>query len=111
MIVLDAMDLEAGRTIHGEGHACHWRQEGKHHGCRRRGRQAFVAGEWPLMLAERESDLPLNDRLHQQPHHREHGQRRTPFRFLQPHRADGGRSLDPAKARFHRDMWLLSRLE
>jgi len=32
MIVLDAMDLEAGRTVHGAVHERHWRQEGKHHG-------------------------------------------------------------------------------
>jgi hypothetical protein len=63
------------------------------------------------MLAEIEPDLPLNNRIHQQAHNGEHGQRRNPFRLLQPHWADGSRILDPAKARFSRDMLFLIRLE
>ena len=63
------------------------------------------------MLVERESDLPLKHRLHQQPHDREHSQRRHPCGFLQPHWADGDGMLNPAKARFHRDMLFLIRLE
>src|SRR5262245_58769879 len=62
------------------------------------------------MLAEIASDLPLDDRIHEQPHDGAHGHRRNPFRFLQPHRADGGGILDPAKARFHRDRLFLIRL-
>ena len=69
------------------------------------------AGDVPVMLAERESDLPLDDGIHQQPHDGEHGQRRHPCGFLQPHRADRGGMLDPATARFHRDMLFLIRLE
>ena len=63
MIVLDAVDLEAGRTVHGEVHEHHWRKEGKHHGCSRRSRQAFVAGDLLVMLVEIEPDLPLNHRI------------------------------------------------
>ena len=105
------MPLEAWRIVHSEVHERHWRKEGKHYGCRRCGRQAFVTGDVPVMLAEIESDLPLDDGIHQQPHDGAHGQRRNPFRFLQPHRADSGRILAPAKARFHRDMLFLIRLE
>ena len=111
MIVLDAMDLEAGHIVHSAVHERHWRKEGKHYGCRGCGRQAFVAGYVPVMLAEIESNLPLDDGIHQQPYDGEHGQRRNPFGFLQPHRADSGGILDPAKARFQRDMLFLIRLE
>ena len=53
------------------------------------------------MLAEVEAHLPLDHGLHQQPHHREHSQRRNPFGFLQPYRPDGGGMLDPAKTWFY----------
>ncbi len=97
--------------VHGEVHEHNRRKEGKHHGRRGRGRRAFVAGYLAVMIAEIESDLPVDYRLHQQPHDGEPGQRRNPFRFLQPHRADGGGILDPAKARFHGAMLFLIRLE
>jgi hypothetical protein len=63
------------------------------------------------MIAQRESDLPLDDRIHQQSHDSEQSQRRNALWFLQPYRADGGRILDPAKARFHGEMLFLIRLE
>jgi hypothetical protein len=65
MIILDAMDLQEGRLVHGEVDKRHWRKEGKHHGRCRRGRRPFIAGDVPIMSAEIESDLPLDDRLHQ----------------------------------------------
>ena len=65
MIVLDALAWEAGRTVHGDVHEHDGRNEGKHPGCRRRSRQAFVAGDVLVMLAEREPDLPLHHRIHQ----------------------------------------------
>ena len=65
MIVLDAMDLEAERMIHGELDQHHWCKEGKHHGCRGGGRRAFVAGDVPVMLTEIEAHLPLDHRIHQ----------------------------------------------
>ena len=111
MIILDAMDLPDERIVHGEVDKRHWGKEGKHHGRCRRGRRTFIAGDVPRMIAEREADLPLDDRLHQEAHDGEHRQRRNPFRFLQPYRADRCRVLAPAKARFHRDMWLLRGLE
>jgi hypothetical protein len=89
----------------------HWRKEGKDHGRCRRGRRAFIAGEVPIMIAERASDLPLADGVDASAHDGAHGQRRNPFRFLQPYRADGGGMLDPAQARFHREMLFLIRLE
>ena len=111
MIVLDAMDLEAGRPVHGEVHEQHWRTAGTPHGGRRWSRQAFMAGDVLGMLAAREPDLPLPHRLHQQPHDRAHGQRRNPCGFLQPHRADRRGMRAPAPARFHRDMVFLICLE
>ena len=105
------MDWEAGRPVHGEVHEPHWRKEGTHHGCRRRSRQAFVAGDVLVMLAEREPDLPLHHRLHQQPLDGEQGQRRNPCGVLPPHRADSRGMLAPATARFHGDMLFLIGLE
>jgi hypothetical protein len=65
MIILEAMDLQEGRIVHGEVDQRHWRQEGKHHSRGRRGRRTFIAGDVPRMIAAREADLPLDDRLHQ----------------------------------------------
>jgi hypothetical protein len=65
MIILDAMDLQDERMVHGEVDQRHWRKEGKHHGRCRRGRRTFIAGDVPIMIVEREADLPLDDRLDQ----------------------------------------------
>jgi hypothetical protein len=65
MIILDAMALQDGRIVHGEVDKSHWCKEGKHHGRRRHGRWTFVAGDVPIMVAEIESDLPLEHRKHQ----------------------------------------------
>jgi hypothetical protein len=110
MRVLDAMHLKAVLRVYGERYAHHRRQEGKHHGCRGRGRRALVAGYVPVRSTERESDLPLHHRLHQQSHDRAHGSRRNAFWFLQPYRADGGGMLDPAQARCHGAIVFLIRL-
>ena len=59
MIVLDTMDLEARDIVHRAVHEHQWLKEGKHHGCRGRGSQTFVAGNVSLMLAEIEAHLPL----------------------------------------------------
>jgi hypothetical protein len=111
MVVLDTMDLEARAIVHRGVYEHHWCKEGKHHSGRGRGGQTFVAGDLPLMLAEVEAHLPLDHGIHQQPHDREHSQRRNPLRFLQPYRTDGGGILDPAKAWLYRDMLLLIGLE
>ena len=63
MVVLEAMRLEVGRMVHGELHEQHWRKERKHHGRRGRSRQTFIAGSLLVMIAERETDLPLDHRL------------------------------------------------
>src|SRR4029453_1294524 len=111
MVVLDTMDLEARAIVHRGVHEHHWGKEGKHHGCRGRGSQTLIAGDVPRMLTEVEAYLPLDHGIHQQSHDREHGQRRNPFRFLQPYGADGSRVLDPTKARFYRDMLFLIGLQ
>src|SRR5262249_7482289 len=111
MIVLDTMDLEARDIVHCTVHEHHWRKEGKHHSGCGRGSEPFVAGYCPFMLVEREPDLPLDHRIHQQPHHREPRQGRNPCGFLPPHRTDGSRILDPAKAWFHREVLFLICLE
>jgi hypothetical protein len=61
MILLDAMDFQNRRIVHGEVDQHHWPKEGKDHGRCRRGRRAFIAGDVPLMIAEIESDLPLDN--------------------------------------------------
>jgi hypothetical protein len=73
MMVLAPMPLEAELLVYGELHEHHWRKQGKHHGRCGGGRRAFVAGYLPVMIAEIESDLPLNHRIYQQSHDREHG--------------------------------------
>ena len=107
----EAMDGQAGRMVHREVDQRHWRQEGKHHGCRGAGSQTFGAGYVPGVLTAREADLPWEHRLHQDPHHGEHGPRRTPFRCFPPPWPPGSRMLAPAHARCHRGMVLLIRLE
>src|SRR5215467_5166411 len=62
MVVLDTMHLEAGCMVYGALHEHHWRKEGKHHSRGGRSRRAFIAGDLPVMLAEIETDLPLDDR-------------------------------------------------
>jgi len=61
MILLDAMDFQNRRIVHGEVDKRHWPKEGKDHGRCRRGRRAFIAGDVRLMIAEIESDLPLDN--------------------------------------------------
>jgi hypothetical protein len=61
MILLEAMDLQERCSIHGEVDKRPWRKEGKHHGCGRHGRRAFLAGYVPIRSAEGESDLPWDD--------------------------------------------------
>src|SRR4029450_12040654 len=111
MIVLDAMALEACRILQDTLHQHDRGEEGKDYGRGRRGRWPLIAGDSLVMVAEREANLPLDHGIHEQPHHREHRQGGNPFGFLQPHRTDGRRVFDPAKAWFHGDMLLLIRLE
>jgi hypothetical protein len=61
MILLEAMDFQNRRIVHGAVDQRHWPQEGKDHGRCRRGRRAFMAGAVPLMSVERESDVPLEN--------------------------------------------------
>jgi hypothetical protein len=64
-IILDAMDLKNGDIVHGEVYERYGGKEGKHHGRCRRGSGAFIAGDLPVMIAERETDLPLDHRIPQ----------------------------------------------
>src|SRR5262247_1976315 len=111
MMVLDSMDLMACRLPHSKLHQRYRGKESKDHGCCGRRRGAFIPGDVLSMVAEIQADLPLDDRIHEQPYHREHGQGRNPCGFLQPYRTDGGGLLDPAKARFHGAMLFLIGLE
>jgi hypothetical protein len=111
MLLLAARELQNRRIVPREVDPRHWRTEGKHHRRGRRGCRAFIAGEVPRMIAEIEPNWPLDDCRDEYAPDGAHGQRRKPLRFLQPSRADGGRILAPAKARFHRDMRCLIRLE
>ena len=60
-----------------------------------------------VMRAQVQTDLPLDDCIHQQADDREHRQGGNALGFLQPHRANRCRVLDPAKARFHRGILIL----
>src|SRR5215831_13162461 len=111
MMILDAMDLAAYRIPHSKLHQRYRGKEGEDHGRCGRSRWAFLPGDLLSMVTEIQADLPLDDRIHQQPHHREHGQGRNPCGFLPPHGTDRSRMLDPAKARFHCEMLFLIRLE
>jgi hypothetical protein len=111
MMVLKAMALEACHILRDTLDQHHRSKEGEDHGRGRRGRWPFIPRDVPGMGAERQADLPLDHGIHQQPHHREPGQGRNPCGFLQPYRTDGGGILDPAKARFYRDVLFLIGLE
>jgi hypothetical protein len=65
MTVLKAMHLERALLVYGKLHKHHRRKEGKHHGCRKGGRLAFVAGYLPVRITRIKSDLPLEHRTHQ----------------------------------------------
>ena len=65
MILLDTMDLQNRRMVYSEVAQHHWRQEGKHHGRGRRGCRALIAGEVPLMIAERAPQTPPRHPCHQ----------------------------------------------
>ena len=111
MILPDTMDVQDGRIVHGEGDQRHGGKEGKDDGCRGEGRQPLVAGDLLVLLTKIEADLPLENRLPEQSHDREHSSGRNPFGLLQPHRADGGRMLDPATPWFHGERLPLIGLE
>src|SRR5262249_38324207 len=66
VIILEAMDQQEGCLVHGEVDKGHWRKEGNHYGRCRRGRRPFVAGERLIRGGEREPDLPLEHRIHQE---------------------------------------------
>ena len=63
MILLDVMDLQDRCMVYDEVDQRHWRQEDTPHGRGRRGRGAFIARDVPSMIAEIESDVPLDDRI------------------------------------------------
>jgi len=111
MMILDAVALEAGHIIHDQLHQHHWGQEGEDHGRCGRGCRPFIPGDVLGMIVEIPSDLPLEHGIPEQPYHREHGEGRKPFGFLQPHRTDGSGMLAPTTAWFHRAMLCLIRLE
>jgi hypothetical protein len=73
MMILDAVDLEAGRILHDKLHQHHRGKEGEDYGRCGRGGWPFIPGDWLSMVVERQSALPLDDRLHEQSHAREHG--------------------------------------
>jgi hypothetical protein len=73
MILPDAMDVQDGRIVHGEVDQRHWCKEVKDDGCRGEGREPLVAGDLLVLRTKIAADLPLDDRLHEQSHDREHG--------------------------------------
>jgi len=73
MILPDAMDVQDGRMVHGEVDQRPWCTEVKDDGCRGEGREPLVAGDVLVLLTKREADLPLDDRIHEPSHDREHG--------------------------------------
>jgi hypothetical protein len=73
MMLLDAVDLEAGRIIQDKLHQHPRGKEGEDYGRCGRGCGPFLPGDLLSMVVEIESELPLDDRLHEQSHDREHG--------------------------------------
>jgi hypothetical protein len=59
--------------VHGEVDKRHWCTEGTHHGGCGDRRRTCVAGYVPVVITEREADLPLDHRRHQEPHAGEPG--------------------------------------
>jgi hypothetical protein len=65
LILLDAMDVQDGRIVHGEVNQRHWCKEIKDDGCRGEGGRPLVAGNLLVLLTKIVSDLPLDDGIHQ----------------------------------------------
>ena len=63
------------------------------------------------MRTQRQTDLPLDDAVDQQPNDREHRQGGNAFRFLQPHGSNGRGVLDPTKTGFYGRILVLIGLE
>src|SRR5215510_3006780 len=63
------------------------------------------------MVMQIEPDLTLDQCIDQQSDHCEHGQCGNPLGFLEPHRRNGSRILDPAKPWLHRAMLVVIGLE
>src|SRR6516164_9409071 len=105
------MDWAARSLVDVILHEHHGGKQGEHPGCRGHGGQPFSAWEVLVVLAEIPPAWPREDGVDQEANDREHGQRRHPFRLFEPHRTEGGRMLDPAKAGLPGGLLLLIGLE
>jgi hypothetical protein len=111
MMVLDAMDMQASHIVHSKLYQHNRAKESEDYGRGGCSRGPFIAGDLLVMSVEIQADLSLDHSLHEQPHHRQHGQGGNPFGFLQPPWGASGGILAPAKAGFHRDVLFLLGLE
>ena len=111
MMILAAVDLEAGRILHDPLHQHHRGKEGEDYGRCGHGGWPLSPGELLRRVVAIPSALPWDDRRHEPAHDREHGYGRHPCGFLEPHRADGGGMLAPANPWFYGAMLLLLGLE
>jgi hypothetical protein len=104
---LDAIDVLHRRVVHPQLHQHHRREEGEDHGRSQCGGEALVPRQALVLRVEVEAYLPLDQRIDEQSHHREHRECGNPLRFLEPYRRDGRQILDPSKARFHGTMLVM----
>jgi len=102
MMVLDAMALAACEMPYSPGPQRSRGKEGADHGRGGRRRWALLPRDVRRMVAERQADLPVDDRLHAAPHDREPGPGRRPLGVLPPHGTARGGRRAPATARCHR---------
>src|SRR4029450_5089719 len=98
---LDTMDVRHRRVVYHQLHQHHWREEGKDHRRSGRGGQALVPRQGLVLLVQIEPDVRWDSHRDEQPPPREHRYRGDPLRFLQPHRRNSRRVLDPPETRFN----------
>jgi Transposase IS116/IS110/IS902 family len=89
----------------------HRAEEGEDHRCGGCGGQALVARQVLLLVVQGQPDLPLDQRIDEHPHHRQHGSGGNPLGFLPPHWRDSGRVLAPATPRLSRTLLVVIGLE
>src|SRR5215831_11748107 len=104
---VDLIHVLHRRLVHLQLYQHHWREESEDYRGGRRGGQALVARQLLALVMQIEPALALDQGIDEQSDHCEHGSCGNPLGFLQPHRRNGSRVLEPAKPWLHRAMLVM----